>query len=156
MELIAIDWDVVLRNFSRILIAFVLTVPIAFERMRRTRSIGLRTYPIVGMASAGFILIAQSLPGVTSEGVVRALQGLIAGIGFIGGGAILKRGTDVRGLATAASFWNTGAIGAAVALDRLEIAIVLAFLNFATLFVLTPVADDIKNGSSEGEKVSSE
>lgn len=63
----------------------------------------------------------------------------MTGIGFIGGGAILKGGVSVHGTATAASIWNTGAIGAAVAYGRYEIAILLSLVNFATLHFLTPL-----------------
>jgi putative Mg2+ transporter-C (MgtC) family protein len=66
----------------------------------------------------------------------------MTGIGFIGGGAILKHGASVRGTATAASVWNTGAIGAAVAFHRYEIAVVLAVINFLTLRLLTEFKDN--------------
>jgi uncharacterized membrane protein YhiD involved in acid resistance len=62
--------------------------------------------------------------------------GLIAGIGFIGGGAILKEGSTVRGTATAASIWSTGVVGAAVGMGRYEVAIALSLLTFLTLKVL--------------------
>jgi putative Mg2+ transporter-C (MgtC) family protein len=71
--------------------------------------------------------------------MARALQGLLSGIGFIGGGMIIKKADSVYGLATAASIWSTGAIGAAVAFERLEIAIVVSVLNFAVLRTLTPI-----------------
>ena len=58
----------------------------------------------------------------TTDAEARVLQGLITGIGFIGGGAILKSGGTVTGTATAASIWNMGLIGIAVAFDRYEIA----------------------------------
>ena len=82
------------------------------------------------------------------------IQGLIGGIGFIGGGAILKEGTNVRGLATAASIWATGAIGAAVAFEREEIALVLSLIMFASLRMLTPIVenDDDSNGENDGKK----
>ena len=64
-------------------------------------------------------------------------------MGFIGGGAILKGNGDVRGLATAASLWSTGAIGAAVAFRRLEIAVLLAFANFALLRWLKPFKENV-------------
>jgi putative Mg2+ transporter-C (MgtC) family protein len=60
-------------------------------------------------------------------------------MGFIGGGAILKNKGSVKGTATAASLWMTGAIGIAVAFHRYEIAIVLALLNFLTLRIVTPL-----------------
>jgi putative Mg2+ transporter-C (MgtC) family protein len=69
----------------------------------------------------------------------RVLQGLIAGIGFVGGGAILKDGMNVHGTATAASIWNTGAIGAATAMGRYEIAIILAVMNLFSMFALLPL-----------------
>ena len=58
------------------------------------------------------------------------MQGLITGIGFVGGGAILKEGATVKGTATAASIWNAGVIGAAVAVGRYEVAVILALLKF--------------------------
>jgi len=61
------------------------------------------------------------------------LQGIITGISFIGGGAILKTKNTVQGTATAASIWNTGLIGMSVAFQRYEIAIVLSVINFITL-----------------------
>ncbi len=66
----------------------------------------------------------------------------MTGIGFIGGGAILKHGASVRGTATAASVWNTGAIGAAVAFRRYEIAVILSLINFLTFRFLTEFKDD--------------
>jgi putative Mg2+ transporter-C (MgtC) family protein len=64
---------------------------------------------------------------------------LITGIGFIGGGAILKQGATVRGTATAASVWNAGVIGAAVAMDHYGTALTLALLNLFTLRALLPL-----------------
>jgi putative Mg2+ transporter-C (MgtC) family protein len=129
----------VITGLLRITIALVLALPIAWERAHQERRIGLRTFPLVAVASCGYLLVAQSIPGTTAETQARVLQGLLAGIGFIGGGAIVKQGIDVRGLATAASIWNTGAVGAAVALQREEIAVVLSLINFVILRLLTPL-----------------
>jgi putative Mg2+ transporter-C (MgtC) family protein len=63
----------------------------------------------------------------------RVIQGIVTGIGFIGGGAILKSGDTVSGTATAASIWATGLIGVSVAADRFEIAFVLSMLVLLTL-----------------------
>jgi putative Mg2+ transporter-C (MgtC) family protein len=148
------DWSQALTDFIRVVLAFALALPIGWERAVRSRSIGLRTFPIVAMASCGFILVVRVAPGTHIEADARILQGLLAGIGFIGGGAILKQGTSVRGLATAASIWNTGAIGAAVAFQRVEIAVVLSLVNFLTLYLLTPVAEKhriLLSGDSEAE-----
>jgi putative Mg2+ transporter-C (MgtC) family protein len=69
----------------------------------------------------------------STDAEARVLQGIITGIGFIGGGAILKTKSTVRGTATAASLWNTGLIGMAVAFGRYEIAILMSIINFLTL-----------------------
>src|SRR5687767_5981648 len=123
----------------RVLVAFVLALPVAWERGRISQNIGLRTFPIVAVASCGYVLVTNSLTGATPESQSRVIQGLLSGIGFIGGGAIVKDGGSVRGIVTAASIWNTGAIGAAVALQREEIAVVLSLINFLTLYFLTPI-----------------
>lgn len=87
------------------------------------------------MASCGFLLILDNVNGDGS----RVLQGLVTGIGFVGGGAIVRDGINVRGTATAASIWAAGAIGATVALGRIEIAIVLAVMDVFTMVALVPI-----------------
>jgi putative Mg2+ transporter-C (MgtC) family protein len=95
------------------------------------------------MASCGYVLLGDSFSSHTPDVESRIIQGLVTGIGFIGAGAILKSQDGsripVHGTATAASIWNTGVIGAAVALGRYEIAIVLSLLNLLTLRLLLPV-----------------
>ena len=94
----------------------------------------------------GYLLIGRSV-FEGDEAHARILYGMMTGIGFIGGGAILKTGSHVVGTATAASIWNTGAIGAAVAWSRFEIAIVLMVISVLTLHLgrlLKPLA---RNGS---------
>lgn len=109
------------------------------ERTAASRSIGLRTFPLVAVASASYALLGKTLFDEDPTAESRVLQGLITGIGFLGGGAILKRGSTVSGTATAASLWATAAVGAAVAYDRYEIALVLTVATFATLRSLTPL-----------------
>ena len=122
----------------------VLALPLAWDREKEARSAGLRTFPLVAVASCGYMLVATSILGANSESMSRIIAGLVTGIGFIGGGAILKDRGSVHGTATAASIWNTGAIGAAVAFRRYEIAIVLSLINFATLRLLTPLKQRLK------------
>jgi putative Mg2+ transporter-C (MgtC) family protein len=137
----SLDWRMAIIDLLRVAIAFALAMPIAWERHKSDRDLGLRTFPIVAIGACGFMLTVKHLPGATPDMQSRVLQGLLSGIGFIGGGAILKHGTNVRGLATAASIWCTGAIGAAVAYGREEIAIVLSTITFATLRLLTPISE---------------
>jgi putative Mg2+ transporter-C (MgtC) family protein len=122
----------------------------SWQRLRDPgRDVGFRTFPIVAVASCGYLLLAKSTLEADAETQARALQGVLTGIGFIGGGAILKEGGDVRGLAIAASIWNVGAIGAAVAYERLEIAVALSLLNFILLRVLTPVVRKSREQDNE-------
>lgn len=137
-----IDWWQIGANLLSVTCAYVLAMPIAWERERYARTAGLRTFPLVAVASCGYILLATSVFGEDRQSTARVVQGLMTGIGFIGGGAILKHGASVRGTATAASVWNTGAIGAAVAFRRYEIAIVLSVINFLTLRLLTEFKDN--------------
>jgi putative Mg2+ transporter-C (MgtC) family protein len=125
------------RVVQQIGIAYLLTALIGWNREREAHTTGIRTFPIVGIASCGYILALGSQPDVAAQS--RVLQGLITGIGFIGGGAILKEGATVKGTATAASIWNAGVIGASVAMNHYGIAIVLSLFNLFTLRVLLPL-----------------
>jgi putative Mg2+ transporter-C (MgtC) family protein len=145
IEAFTFEWKQTLVDFLRVALAFAFAVPIGWERHKSERNLGLRTFPIVAMAACSFMLIAKNVPGANAETQARLLQGLIGGIGFIGGGAILKEGANVRGLATAASIWATGAIGAAIAFEREEIALVLSAIMFVTLRTLTPIVEDENN-----------
>jgi putative Mg2+ transporter-C (MgtC) family protein len=122
-----------LSNVAHMLLAFLLALPIGWDRERSTRSAGLRTFPLVALAACGFMLIAQRVAGDSAEAQARVIEGLMTGIGFIGGGAILKSQASVHGTATAASIWLTGAVGAAVAYELFEIAVALSAINFITL-----------------------
>ncbi len=141
MDLLDLDWNSILNDLIYIVVAFALAFPIGWERGNGHTSVGFRTLPIVAMAACGFALIVKLMPGSNPEAQARVLQGIISGIGFIGGGAIVKHGTDVRGLVTAASIWNAGAIGVAVGYGRLNIAVVLSVANLLTLWLLTPLSD---------------
>ncbi len=114
-------------------LAFLMALPVAWDREQSERTLGLRTFPLVAMASCGYILVARSVIGWEGAEQARLIQGLMTGIGFLGGGAIVKRGVNVHGTATAASIWSTAAVGAAVAYGRLEIALALTAANLVTL-----------------------
>lgn len=123
--------------------AYALAVPIGWDRERNARSAGLRTFPLVAIASCGFIQASESLISGSPDALARIVEGLITGIGFIGGGAILKHGMSVKGTATAASIWATGAIGTAVGLGSYDVAVVIAIVTFLTLKLLPLVKDTI-------------
>jgi putative Mg2+ transporter-C (MgtC) family protein len=129
-----IDWGQIGFHLWHLLAAYALALPVALDREATSRTAGLRTFPLVAVAACGYTLVGLSVLDST-DAEARVLQGLITGIGFIGGGAILKSKGNVTGTATAASIWTTGLIGIAVATDRFEIAMLLSFITFLTLSV---------------------
>lgn len=135
-----IDWNTVLTHLYQLGAAYIVALPVAFNRERQARSAGLRTFPLVSIAACGYMITGIQVLD-TTDAESRVLYAIVAGMGFIGGGAILKGKGGVTGTATAASLWNTGAIGIAVAFHRYEIAIVLSLLNFLTLQFVTHLKD---------------
>tara|TARA_R110000851_G_scaffold210479_1_gene362895 strand:- start:2347 stop:2772 length:426 start_codon:yes stop_codon:yes gene_type:complete len=110
-------------------IAFLLALPIALNREYKAQGAGMRTYPLVSIACCAFMLVARDVyEGDAAE--ARVMYGIITGMGFIGGGAIMKNNTGVSGTASAAGIWLTGSIGLSVAYARYEIAIVLTLMGF--------------------------
>jgi putative Mg2+ transporter-C (MgtC) family protein len=127
-------------------IAYALALPIGWNREHAERSAGIRTFPLVAVASCGFVQAAESLTGDSPEAMARIMEGIITGMGFIGGGAILRHRESVKGTATAASLWVTGAIGASVGLGSYDVAIVLAAMTIVTLWLLSPLKHSIEAG----------
>ena len=135
------------KSLGQLALTYVLTLLIGWEREQEEHTTGIRTFPLVGIASCGFLLALGVQPNSADQS--RVLQGLITGIGFVGGGAILKDSQKVRGTATAASIWNAGVIGALVAMQHFGIAIVLALLNLLTLRALLPLKERIDRSGRE-------
>jgi putative Mg2+ transporter-C (MgtC) family protein len=133
------DWHVFGVMAGKIVAAYLLALPIGWEREQVEHSVGVRTFPLVAMASCGYVLLADTAAGGDAAARSHIIQGLTTGIGFIGGGAIMRGRGNVHGTATAASIWNTGVIGASVAESRFEIAIILSLLNLITLRLLVPL-----------------
>ena len=128
-----------LPHLAALAIAYALAFPIGWNREREERSAGLRTFPLVAVATCGFIQSAETLLATSPEAMARIMEGLITGMGFIGGGAILRQENSVKGTATAASLWVTGAIGAAVGLGSYDVAIVLSLATVVTLWAMEPL-----------------
>jgi putative Mg2+ transporter-C (MgtC) family protein len=121
----------------KLLTAYILALPIGWDREREGHSVGIRTFPVVALAACGYLLAVIN-PDDPSA-VSRVVQGLTAGIGFVGGGAIVRDGVTVHGTATAASIWMTGAIGSAVALGHWPTAVVMSLITLFTLRALVPI-----------------
>lgn len=143
------DWGRFLEVLAKLIGTLLLALPIAWERERTTHIMGLRTFSLVAVASCGYVLIATRVVGADADPQARIIQGLMTGIGFVGGGAILKEGANVRGTATAVSIWMTGALGAAVAYSELEIAVLLSAVNYLTLRALTPIGERLQSSRED-------
>jgi putative Mg2+ transporter-C (MgtC) family protein len=125
-------------QIGAMLVSLALALPMAWDRESRDQSLGLRTFPLIAVAACAFILVAEAT--LKDEvAVSRVMEGVIAGVGFLGGGAIVKQGPNVRGAATAAAVWSTAALGLAVGRGEYAIAIALAVIGFATLRWLQPL-----------------
>lgn len=147
------DMDGVIDNTMVLLVAYLLVLPIAWNREKEERSAGLRTFPLVAIACCGFIQAAEGKFNADVGAMGSVVEGLITGIGFIGGGAILKLANSVKGTATAASLWGCGAIGAAVGLGAYDTAIVIAVLTKLTLSLMPMLkGEDEKETEAEDTK----
>ncbi len=148
----AVDFDLwqIWFNLLHLGVAYLLALPVAFDRESSNIGAGLRTFPLVAVAACGYMLVGMSVLDST-DAEARVIQGLITGIGFIGGGAILKSRGNVTGTATAASIWNMGLIGIAVAFDRYEIAVLLTIINFLTLRYVRALKTDEEESAKSGK-----
>lgn len=143
-------WNTVLSEFSdipdatqvtritlRLLVAATLGGLLGYQREQQGKSAGVRTHMLVAIGAALFVLIPQQA-GASGADLSRVLQGLIAGVGFLGAGAIIMgtKQVETRGLTTAAGIWVTAAIGIAAGMGR-EMTAVLSTL--LALFILSVV-----------------
>lgn len=132
------DVTEITRVSTRLLIAAVLGGLLGFEREQRGKSAGVKTHMLVCIGAALFILIPQQAGIISNAELSRVMQGIIAGIGFLGAGAILKSDDEKnpKGLTTAAGIWLTAAIGIAAGLGREASAILCTVLALMVLIVI--------------------
>jgi putative Mg2+ transporter-C (MgtC) family protein len=124
----------------RLSIAAVLGAVIGLEREWVGKAAGLRTHTTVALASAAFVLVVLE-SSADGEALSRVIQGVAAGIGFIGAGTILKKTNeeDIQGLTTAATIWLTAAVGVAAGAGK----ITLAALSVACALVVLTAFDRV-------------
>ncbi len=124
----------------RLLTAAMLGGVLGYEREHKGKAAGLRTHMLVALGSALFVIIPL-LAGMQIADLSRVLQGLVAGIGFLGAGAIIKGDAahDAKGLTSAASVWLTAAIGVAAGMGRESLAVLSTLLALLILAVIPKV-----------------
>jgi putative Mg2+ transporter-C (MgtC) family protein len=121
----------------RLIVAAALGGALGYERESKGKDAGLRTHMLVALGAAMFVLVPQQM-GAGDADLARVMQGIVAGIGFLGAGAIVKGkpGEEVEGLTTAAGIWMTAAIGMAVGLGRETTAILSTIMALLVLVVV--------------------
>jgi putative Mg2+ transporter-C (MgtC) family protein len=121
--------------------AFVLGTLIGAERQYRQRTAGLRTNVLVAVGAAAFVDLAMHL--ANADGAVRVIAYVVSGIGFLGAGVIMKEGTNVRGLNTAATLWGSAAVGSCAGADMIAQAAALTVFVLAGNTLLRPLVNAI-------------
>ena len=139
----------VTRITLRLLIAATLGGILGFEREQKGKPAGLRTHMLVALGAALFVLIPQQA-GVSDTDLTRVLQGLVAGIGFLGAGTIIKGSGDeeIKGLTTAAGIWLTAAIGVAAGMGREATAVLSTLLAMVILYTVPKIVRRFENRGS--------
>ena|SRR5687768_3540536 len=118
----------------RLIAATLLGALVGRQRERAGKPAGLRTHMLVCLGTAVFVLACAGF-GMSSDGLSRVIQGIVTGIGFLGAGSILKLNEerDIQGLTTAAGVWMTAAVGVAVGLGSLGVALLSTFFTLVIL-----------------------
>ena len=138
---------------GRTLVAALLGGVLGFEREQKGKAAGMRTHMLVALAAAFFVIIPQQA-GMSHADISRVLQGLAAGVGFLGAGAIIKHSEQgqVHGLTTAAGLYFTTTIGVAAGMGREVTAILGTALAVAVLTIL-PRTEQWLHGRVMGSRV---
>jgi putative Mg2+ transporter-C (MgtC) family protein len=146
----------------RLLLAATLAGILGGERELTDQPAGFRTHILVGLGAALFTIISafgfQSLtangtPGTISADPTRIASQIVVGIGFLGGGAIIKYGATVRGLTTAASLWVTAAVGTAIGIGELVLGSVTAGITLVALIGLRPLRRIIRRHAPDRDEL---
>lgn len=134
----------------RLLLAAFIGGVIGYERRLHHKAIGIAGMVLVGLGSCTYMLLAKHLSESDPASLSRALQGLLQGIGFLGGAVVFKSGNDVHGIKTAAAIWITGAIGLSIGTWFWWLGIIVGAGTALVLFVadLLPGAERQTEGST--------
>lgn len=120
---------------GRLLLAALVGALVGYERRRQHKAIGVSGMVLVALGSTAYMLVGQYLSHDDPSSLSRTLQGLMQGIGFLGGAVIFRGGTDVRGIKTAAAVWITGASGLAIGTGYWLLGVTVGVATAVVLFV---------------------
>lgn len=143
------DLGQLIRISTRLLVALVVGGLVGLQRELTHKPAGLRTHMLLALGTA-LILITAEEAGMSKSDLSRVVQGLVTGIGFLGGGAILKLAEEheIHGLTSAAGLWLTAAAAAAAGLGRLGLAIVGVCLGLLVLAAFVKIEDQLGQRAS--------
>src|SRR5436305_9256717 len=133
----------------RLVVAAVIGGFIGFERRAHHKAVGIAGMMLVGIGSTSYMLLAKHLMELDGASVSRALQGLLSGIGFLGGAVIFKSGGDVHGIKAAASVWITGAIGLAIGTSYWWLGVTVGVVTIAVLYISDSFPDPVREERRE-------
>ena len=145
------DWQTLVRIAVRLAAAALAGALIGYQRQKVGKDAGLRTHMLVTIGAALFVIVPVT-QDTTASDMSRVIQGIVTGIGFLGGGAILKLAHDkeIHGLTTAAGIWLAAAIGIAAGFGRLGTVLLGTLFALAILSTLARVEDGIKSKDAPG------
>ena len=143
-------------DLLRLFVAVVLGGVLGIERQHHGRWAGIRTHMMVSLGAAIFTLAAIVTAPNDSNEVTRVIQGIAAGIGFLGAGAILKLSTEleVKGLTTASSIWLAAALGTVAGLGEYALASASGLISLVVLAVLRPLTKTIGKDYASNKETS--
>lgn len=136
-----------LHEILSLVMAFVLGGLIGLEREINGKPAGLRTNIIICVGAAAFIILARHFTSVEVEAAhvaSRIAAGVITGVGFLGGGVLIREGSSVHGLTTAASIWLVTSIGMACGIGQYAIAVTVTAMALVVLLALSPLAHKLR------------
>lgn len=138
---------------QRLLLAALLGAALGIEREWRHKDAGLRTNILIAIGSALFTMMSIELTASQGDPSRVAAQ-IVTGIGFLGGGAIIRTRGGVQGLTTAAAIWVNAAIGVAAGGGQSHLAVIATIVTLIALLLLTPIEKYLQRplGSPEGKQ----
>jgi putative Mg2+ transporter-C (MgtC) family protein len=152
------EWQVFWDDSVRIGAAALLGGALGLEREWKGHWAGLRTHMMVAIGCAIFVIAGLNLAGEHSDAVTRVIQGITAGIGFLGAGTILKldQKQEIKGLTTASSIWLAAALGTAAGLAEYALATAAAIISLFVLAVLGPMEKYFERRQADHRRVREE
>lgn len=133
----------------RLFVAGLIGGCIGYERRMHHKAIGIAGMMMIAIGSAAYMLVAKHLAQIDPSSISRTLQGLLSGIGFLGGAVIFKSGSDVKGIKAAAAVWITGAIGLAIATSYWWLGITVGLVIVLIMFISDRIPDPVREMKQE-------